>query len=65
MVITIENSTYNTDNILYINTIYKIMGLYVINIYFKSQEDPLTLEYNEKEKYDEMVNHLKGYLTIR
>lgn len=65
MVITIENSTYNTDNILYINTIYKIMGLYVINIYFKSQEDPLTLEYNEKEKYDEMVNHLKEYLTIR
>jgi len=64
MVITIEKTSYNTDNILCINTSYMTMGLYVITIYFKSQEDPLVLEYNEKDEYDEIVNYLKKVLTI-
>lgn len=64
MVITIEKKPYNVDNILCINTAYMIMGLYVITIYFKSQEDPLVLEYNEKSEYDKIVNYLKNNLTI-
>jgi hypothetical protein len=64
MVITIEKKPYNIDNILCINTAYMIMGLYVITIYFKSQEDPLVLEYNEKSEYDKIVNYLKNNLTI-
>lgn len=64
MVITIEKKPYNVDNILCINTTYMMMGLYVITIYFKSQEDPLVLEYNEKSEYDKIVNYLKNNLTI-
>lgn len=64
MVITIEKKPYNVDNILCINTAYMVMGLYVITIYFKSQEDPLVLEYNEKDEYDKVVNYLKSVLTI-
>ena len=41
------------------------MGLYVIEIYFKSQEDPLVLEYTEKTEYNIMVENLKNNLNIR
>ena len=30
MTITIDNSIYRVEDILYFNTIYKVMGLYVI-----------------------------------
>ncbi len=64
MVLTIEGSNYKADDILYINTTYMIMGLYVITIYFKSQKDPLTLEYNNMGEYDSVVKYLKKSLTI-
>ena len=64
MVLTIEGSNYKADDILYINTTYMIMGLYVITIYFKSQKDPLILEYNNKDEYDNIVKYLKKILTI-
>ena len=65
MVITIEKKPYNVDNILCINTAYMIMGLYVITIYFKSQEDPLVLEYTEKTEYNMMIENLINNLNIR
>lgn len=64
MVLTIEGSNYRAEDILYINTTYMIMGLYVITIYFKSQKDPLTLEYNNMGEYDSVVKYLKKSLTI-
>ena len=64
MVLTIEGSNYRAEDILYINTAYMIMGLYVITIYFKSQKDPLTLEYNNMGEYDSVVKYLKNSLTI-
>ena len=64
MVLTIEGSNYKADDILYINTVYKVMGCYVIEIYFKSQKDPLTLEYNNMGEYDSVVKYLKNSLTI-
>ena len=64
MVLTIEGSNYRAEDILYINTAYMIMGLYVITIYFKSQKDPLTLEYNNMGEYDSVVKYLKKSLTI-
>lgn len=64
MIINIENSSYNIDNILYFNTTYMVMGLYVINIYFKSQKDPLVLEYDNKDDYDKIVKDLQSLLTI-
>ena len=64
MVLTIEGSKYKAEDILYINTSYMIMGLYVITIYFKSQKDPLTLEYNNMSEYDNIVKYLKNSLTI-
>ena len=64
MVLTIEGSNYRAEDILYINTTYMIMGLYVITIYFKSQKDPLILEYNNKDEYDNIVKYLKKILTI-
>ena len=64
MVLSIEGSNYKVEDILYINTAYMIMGLYVITIYFKSQKDPLILEYNNKDEYDNIVNYLKKILTI-
>ena len=64
MVLTIEGSNYKADDILYINTTYMIMGLYVITIYFKSQKDPLILEYNNKDEYDNIIKYLKKILTI-
>lgn len=64
MVLTIEGSNYRAEDILYINTTYMIMGLYVITIYFKSQKDPLTLEYNNMGEYDNIVKYLKKSLTI-
>ena len=64
MVLTIEGSNYRAEDILYINTAYMIMGLYVITIYFKSQKDPLILEYNNKDEYDNIVKYLKNILTI-
>ncbi len=64
MVLTIEGSNYKAEDILYINTSYMIMGLYVITIYFKSQKDPLILEYNNKDEYDNIVKYLKKILTI-
>ena len=64
MIINIEDSSYNIDNILYFNTTYMVMGLYVINIYFKSQKDPLVLEYDNKDDYDKIVKDLQSLLTI-
>ena len=64
MVLSIEGSNYKVEDILYINTAYMIMGLYVITIYFKSQKDPLTLEYNNMGEYDNIVKYLKKILTI-
>ena len=64
MVLSIEGSNYKVEDILYINTAYMIMGLYVITIYFKSQKDPLILEYNNKDEYDHIVKYLKKILTI-
>jgi hypothetical protein len=64
MVLSIEGSNYKVEDILYINTAYMIMGLYVITIYFKSQKDPLILEYNNKDEYDNIVKYLKKILTI-
>lgn len=64
MVLNIEGSNYKTEDILYINTAHMIMGLYVITIYFKSQKDPLTLEYNDKDEYDNIVKYLKKLLII-
>ena len=64
MVLNIEGSNYKVEDILYINTAYMIMGLYVITIYFKSQKDPLILEYNNKDEYDNIVKYLKKILTI-
>lgn len=64
MVLSIEGSKYKVEDILYINTAYMIMGLYVITIYFKSQKDPLILEYNNKDEYDNIVKYLKKILTI-
>lgn len=64
MIINIEGSSYNIDNILYFNTTYMVMGLYVINIYFKSQKDPLVLEYDNKDDYDKIVKDLQSLLTI-
>ena len=64
MFLTIEGSNYKAEDILYINTSYMIMGLYVITIYFKSQKDPLILEYNNKDEYDNIVKYLKKILTI-
>lgn len=64
MVLSIEGSNYKVEDILYINTAYMIMGLYVIAIYFKSQKDPLILEYNNKDEYDNIVKYLKKILTI-
>jgi hypothetical protein len=65
MTITIDNSTYRVEDILYFNTIYKVMGLYVIEIYFKSQEDPLVFEYTEKTEYNMMIEKLRNNLNIR
>ena len=64
MVLSIEGSNYKVEDILYLNTAYMIMGLYVITIYFKSQKDPLILEYNNKDEYDNIVKYLKKILTI-
>jgi hypothetical protein len=64
MVLSIEGSNYKVEDILYINTAYMIMGLYVITIYFKSQKDPLIREYNNKDEYDNIVKYLKKILTI-
>lgn len=64
MVLSIEGSNYKVEDILYINTAYMIMGLYVITIYFKSQKDPLILEYNNKDEYDNIVKYLKKILII-
>lgn len=64
MLLNIENNQYDSDDILYINTAYKIMGLYVIEIYFKAQEDPLVLQYNDKINYDKVVGYLKKSLSI-
>ena len=64
MVLTIEGSNYRAEDILYINTTYMIMGLYVITIYFKSQKDPLTLEYNNMGEYDNILKYLQNSLTI-
>ena len=64
MVLSIEGSNYKVEDILYINTAYMIMGLYVITIYFKSQKDTLILEYNNKDEYDNIVKYLKKILTI-
>ena len=64
MVLSIEGSNYKVEDILYINTAYMIMALYVITIYFKSQKDPLILEYNNKDEYDNIVKYLKKILTI-
>ena len=64
MVLSIEGTNYKVEDILYINTAYMIMGLYVITIYFKSQKDPLILEYNNKDEYDNIVKYLKKILTI-
>ena len=64
MVLTIEGSNYKVEDILYINTAYMIMGLYVITICFKSQKDPLILEYNNKDEYDNIVKYLKKILII-
>jgi hypothetical protein len=41
------------------------MGLYVIEIYFKSQEDPLVFEYTEKTEYNMMIEKLRNNLNIR
>lgn len=64
MIFTIEDSTYKTEDINFINSAYKIMGLYVIEIYFKSQKTPLVLEYSEKSEFDEKMKYLKARLTI-
>ena len=64
MVLSIEGSNYKVEDILYINTAYMIMGLYVITIYFKSQKDPLILEYNNKDESDNILKYLKKILTI-
>lgn len=64
MVFTANKVHYNTDDILYVNTAYKVMGYYVIEIYFKSKERPLVLEYSEKSKYDDFIAYLKRRITV-
>lgn len=64
MVFTIKDSAYKTEDINYINTAYKIMGSYIIEIYFNSQKNPLVLEYGDKSEYDSMVTYLKSKLSI-
>lgn len=54
MVFTIENTNYRTEDINYINPSGKVMGKYVIEIGFHSQEEPLTLEYDNESEYNEM-----------
>ena len=64
MVLTIEGSNYKADDILYINTTYKVMGCYVIEIYFKTRKRPVVLEYSDKSKYDSFILYLKNKITI-
>lgn len=64
MIFTINNASYNTDDILYINTAYKVMGYYVIEIYFKTRKRPVVLEYSDKSKYDNSILYLKNNITI-
>lgn len=64
MVFTIGDSAYKTEDINYINTAYKIMGFYVIEIHFNSQKNPLVLEYTNKSEYDSKVRYLKNRLSI-
>ena len=64
MVLTIEGSNYKADDILYINTVYKVMGCYVIEIYFKTRKRPVVLEYSDKSKYDSFILYLKNKITI-
>lgn len=55
MVFTIENVNYRTEDINYINPSGKVMGKYVIEIGFHSQEEPLTLEYDNDIEYWETI----------
>ncbi len=64
MVFTINKASYNTDDILYINTAYKVMGYYVIEIYFKTRKKPVVLEYSDRSKYDSFILYLKNKITI-
>lgn len=64
MVFTVNKVSYNTDDILFINTAYKVMGSYVIEIYLRSKDKPLVLEYGNKSKYDNVVENLKEKITI-
>ena len=64
MVLTIEGSNYKEEDILYINTAYKVMGCYVIEIYFKTRKRPVVLEYSDKSKYDSFILYLKNKITI-
>lgn len=64
MVFTVNKISYNTDDILYINTAYKVMGYYVVEIYFKSKKKPLVLEYGNKTKYDSVVANLKSKISV-
>lgn len=64
MVFTIDKASYNTDDILYINTAYKVMGYYVIEIYFKTRKRPVVLEYSDRSKYDSFILYLKNKITI-
>lgn len=64
MVFTINKASYNTDDILYINTAYKVLGYYVIEIYFKTRKRPVILEYSDRSKYDSFILYLKNKITI-
>lgn len=63
MVVTIENVTFNTEDITYINMAYKVMGMYVIRIFLKSENEPVTFEYWDKGEYDKTVVFLESVVA--
>lgn len=62
MLFTIENRIYNTRNIMYMNAAYKIMGAYVIEIYFRNVEKPVVLSYNSKSKFDSALAYIESVI---
>lgn len=62
MLFTIGDRIYNTRNIMYMNAAYKIMGAYVIEIYFRNVEKPVVLSYNSKSKFDSALEYIESVI---